>query len=408
MPALPQPTNANAPAHPCSSAEPRKRRVAFAEHVTASSAWNALNGTQPASQALLDGLFSMAAAMPAPGWGAALALLCTRRCAGAVCGMRLSPLSTVHPLTPGRQSCWASPASFRLLRHPPVITTRLQRCCFVHMLPVCRGKQWDQAALRRHLQPLLDAAAEELQVASPPTSGADAAGSGPAVCLVLTLTQFAATPWELGCHVPPPLAQLLWAGYCSHLADSCLGDYLKLLTADGGDERLAAAASEALTAAPSATHVMQLATKLVEQFPSWLDAELKVPVAAAALAAARSLAEVAQGGVGAGDGQAERGLLVAALAAGAWRVAGEAEVASAARSEALALVRRCLRSPGSLVPLLLDLSYCQELRSEALGIQETELEMMAYFGGCGRRSAAGPRRGRRGARLAVDPSFLRS
>lgn len=283
---------------------------------------------------------------------------------------------------------------------------RLPHCCRVHLLPVCRGKQWDQAALRSHLQPLLDAAAEELQTASPPASGADGAGSGPAVCLVLTLAQFAATPWELGCHVPPPLAQLLWDSYCRHLVDSCLGDDLKLLTADGGDERLAAAASEALTAAPSATHVMQLATKLVGQFPIWLDAEQKAPVAAALLAAARSLAEAAQGGVGAGDRQAERGLLVAALAAGAWGLAGRAEAASAALSDALALVRRCLHSPGSLVPLLLDLSYCQELRSEALGIQETELEMMAYFGGCGRSSAAGNRRGRRGARLAVDPSFM--
>lgn len=63
------------PAHPCSSARTSERRDAYARHVAVSSAWAALGGTQPTARAMLDGLFSLAAAMPAPGWTAAVALL---------------------------------------------------------------------------------------------------------------------------------------------------------------------------------------------------------------------------------------------------------------------------------------------------------------------------------------------
>jgi hypothetical protein len=289
----------------------------------------------------------------------------------------------------------------------------------VYACSACRsGKNWDQAALRDHVQPLLDAAAEELQAAASIGGAPDAAGSsdagssGPAVCLVLTLAKFQANPWQLGCHVPEPLARLLWGSYCSHLIESAQGDDSKLLTTDGGAERLAAAANEGLAAAPSATHVMLLATKLAQQLMRCcLDTELQARAAEAALAAARSLAAGAQDGAAGGEHQAERGLLVAALAAAAWQLNEEAEAeveaASGTRREALALLRRCLHSPGSLVPLLLDQECCTYLRSEALGSQETELEMISHWEVYGRGCvAAGARQGRRGRRLAVDPSFL--
>lgn len=269
-------------------------------------------------------------------------------------------------------------------------------------VPWRRGSQWEHAALREHLQPLLDAAAEELQACA--ARGGSAADSGPATCLVLALAEHLPSPWQLGCRVPEPLLQLLWGRYCAHLADSALEEDLEPLASQGGAARLAVAAGEGLAAAPSAAHVARLATELVQRFAeACVDSEVQPRVALAALEAAHTLAASSEDSID--DHEIGRGLLVAALAACPWLI-GEAQEASGVRSEALAVLRRCLHHPGSLVPLLLDLDCCQDLRQAVLGTKPAQQEVPSLGWLACRRSAV-PRRGRRAKRLTLDPSFLR-
>lgn len=280
--------------------------------------------------------------------------------------------------------------------------------------PTRRGKQWEPAALRQHLQPLLDAAAGELQGAwaqlgrsldaASASGGSATVGTGPALRLAVQLVQHLPSPWQLGCRMPQPLVELLWDDYCSHVMYSAAGKAFEAPAAEGGAERLVAAVSEGLTAAPTPAHALRLATALVQHcYLSWEVKDLRPQLAEAALAAARIAASSATSSTG--DSQLQHSLLVGALAACAWLL-GDGEDGSPVRSEALALLRRCLHRPASLVPLLLDAEACWNLRKAALGIDQADESMPCLPQRRGRLGSAGRPRGRRCRRIALDPSFL--
>lgn len=125
-------------------------------------------------------------------------------------------------------------------------------------------------SLRRHLLPLLDAAAAEQAAAAGAGHGpvgSGGAASGPATTPVLQLLEgenplsSVPTPWELGLAVPLQLVPLLWPRYCTFLVARATD--VEKIVARGGSSSLAAELAAAAAAAPSSAHALLLAARLL-------------------------------------------------------------------------------------------------------------------------------------------------